>query len=99
MEVPANGIDDNCDGTIDEVPQTDVVTITRATWKRGPGKLIVEAISDQQPQMILTLDGFGTMTYNPDTTRYSYTSPNKTANPGTVTVTSSGGGVATVPVQ
>jgi len=98
-EVPANGIDDNCDGTIDEAAQMDVVTITRSTWKRGPGKLIVEALSDQQPQVTLTVEGFGPMTWNPDTSKYSYTSRNKTPNPGSVTVTSSGGGSATASVQ
>ena len=77
----------------------DLVTITRATWKRGPGKLIVEALSDQQPQVTLTVEGLGPMTWNPDTSKYSYTSPNKTPNPGSVTVTSSGGGSATASVQ
>jgi hypothetical protein len=98
-EVPANGIDDNCDGTIDEVPQTDTVTIIKATYKSGPGKLIVEANSDQEPGVTLTVVGVGVMIWNPDTGRYVYTSPNKTPNPGTVTVTSSGGGSATAPVQ
>lgn len=91
-EVPANGIDDNCNGQIDEAPPTDVVTITKASWKKGPNRLTVEATSDQQPTVSLTVVGFGPMTFDSGAQLYRYTSPNGTPNPGSVTVTSSGGG-------
>ena len=96
-EIPANGIDDNCDGTIDE--GSDTVTITTATWKHGAQKLFVHATSDQQPNVTLTLVGFGEMTYKADAARYEYRSPTNTPNPGTVTVQSSGGGSATATVD
>ena len=98
-EIPANGIDDNCNGEIDEQPSTDVVTITRADWKKGPKKLIVEATSDQQPNVTLTVVGFGVMTYDATNAIYKFTSPRGTANPGTVTVDSSGGGSTSAPVN
>ncbi|MFQ5670026.1 MAG: MopE-related protein [Acidobacteriota bacterium] len=98
-EVPGNGIDDNCNGLIDETPPTDVVTITRATWKAGPKKLTVEATSDQQPDAMLTVVGFGPMVFDPSLGRYVYVSSNKTPNPGTVTVESSAGGSDTAAVQ
>ncbi len=96
-EIPANGVDDNCDGTIDE--GSDTVTITTANWKRGPQKLTVYATSDQQPNVTLTLVGFGEMNYNASAARYEYRSPKNTPNPGTVTVQSSAGGSATAAVQ
>jgi len=99
-EVPDNDIDDNCDGTIDEVAPSDTVTITQATWKKKKrGQLIVEANSDQEPDVTLTVVGFDVMIWNPDTGKYTYTSPARTPNPGSVTVTSSGGGSDTAPVE
>lgn len=98
-EIPGNGIDDNCNGQTDEEPAIDVVTITKATYKSGPDKLTVEATSDQQPGVTLTLVGFGPMTYDAGELKYVYVSPRKTPNPGTVTVDSSGGGTDTAVVQ
>ncbi len=98
-EIPSNGIDDNCNGQIDELPQTDAVTITSATYKSGPKRLTVLATSSQQPGVTLTVVGFGVMTWDAVNLRYSYTSPNNTPNPGTVTVQSSGGGSDTAVVQ
>ena len=98
-EIPANGIDDNCNGDIDEEPPADTVTITKAVWKKGPKKLTVEATSDQQPNVTLTVVGFGTMIYDAAELMYVYVSPRGTPNPGTVTVESTGGGSDTAPVQ
>jgi hypothetical protein len=52
----------------------------------------MEATSDQQPGVTLTVVGFGNMTFDPSRGLYIYTSPRNTANPGFVTVESSGGG-------
>jgi hypothetical protein len=98
-EVPSNGIDDNCNGEIDEVTSTDLVTIIKAQWKKGPKKLTVEATSDQQPGVALTVVGFGPMSWDATLLRYIYNSPNGTPNPGTVTVESTGGGSDTAAVQ
>ncbi|MDM8008522.1 MAG: GerMN domain-containing protein [Phycisphaerae bacterium] len=72
---------------------TDVVTILTAKYTRRTSTLLVEATSSMQPTAVLTVSGFGQMTWNSKKSRYTYTlSP--TSNPGTVTVTSSLGGSA-----
>jgi len=71
--------------------------ITKAEWKTAGKKLTVWATSTAAPQAVLTLVGYGTMTYDSANSRYTFTR-NNTANPGTVTVTSSQGGSDTEPV-
>jgi hypothetical protein len=91
-----NGVDDDCNGIIDDV--VEVVTITVATWQESNGRLTVEATTNYPPGSVtLTVVGFGTMTYNSSTDRYRLT-VNGVANPGTVTVSSTGGGMAEAPV-
>lgn len=97
-EVPGNGIDDNCNGVIDEVVATDTVTITKAAYNNGPKKLTVEATSDQQPGVTLTLVGFGPMSFDSSRGLYVFVSARGTPDPGTVTVESSGGGSDTAVV-
>ena len=73
----------------------DVVTITKAEWKSGNSELKVEATSSAQPGAVLTVVGFGEMTFK----RGRYELKIKpVANPGTVTVISSLGGSATMTV-
>jgi hypothetical protein len=77
--------------TTDPDVPADTVIITKAEWNDDPGKLElkVEATSSDQPSVTLTLVSYGTMTWS--TNKYKYTEK-PTANPGTITVTSSGGG-------
>ena len=55
------------------------------------------ATSSQQPTAVLTVVGYGQMTWNRRSALYTYTNKGG-ANPGTVTVTSSLGGSATASV-
>ena len=99
-EVCFNGIDDNCNGLIDgeEIScQTDTVTITKAVWKTKGKKLTVWATSTAAPDAVLTVVGFGEMTYKASKNRYEFSKSN-TQQPASVTVTSSEGGSATAPV-
>jgi putative metal-binding protein/pre-peptidase len=99
-ELCSNGIDDDCNNLTDSQDPAcniDTVVITKAEWKSAGRKLTVQATSTQAPQAILTLVGYGTMTYDSATNLYTFTR-NNTSNPGTVTVTSSKGGSATSPV-
>ena len=74
----------------------DAITITKAEWRASRQELRVEATSSEQPGAVLTLVGFGEMTFK----KGKYTFKKKpTANPGTVTVTSSLGGGATKTVK
>lgn len=91
-----NGLDDDCDGLIDDV--IEVVTITLATWLESSGRLTVEATTNHVPGSVtLTVVGLGTMNYVPVSGTYrlvAYFVP----NPGSVTVVSTAGGSATYPV-
>ena len=96
----SNGVDDNCNNLIDSQDpacQSDTVVITKAEWKAANRRLTVWATSTGAPQAVLTLVGYGTMTYDSANNRYTFTR-NNTSNPGTVTVTSSLGGSDTEPV-
>ena len=74
----------------------DEVTITKAEWKRKNSELKVVATSSAQPGAVLTVVGYGTMTFK----RGAYELRIKPVpNPGTVAVTSSLGGSATKSVR
>ncbi|HEV8336946.1 MAG TPA: MopE-related protein [Candidatus Polarisedimenticolia bacterium] len=93
-EVCSNGIDDNCNSLTDGADpacQVDTVLITKAEFKNAGHRLTVWATSTAAPGAVLTLVGYGTMTYDSANNRYTFTQ-NNTSNPGTVTVTSSQGG-------
>jgi hypothetical protein len=45
-------------------PQQDLVEITTASYKTKKKQLIVEATSSQSPESVLTVEGFGTMSYS-----------------------------------
>ena len=94
VEVCTNGVDDDCNNLTDDADpacQDDTVVITKAAWALKTRKLTVWATSSAAPQAVLTVVGYGTMTYDSDYNRYTLTK-NNTSNPGTVTVTSSEGG-------
>ena len=76
-------------------PAGDVITITKAEWKASRQELKVTASSSQQPGAVLTVVGFGQMTFK----RNKYELKMKPVdNPGTVMVISDLGGSATVTV-
>jgi hypothetical protein len=94
VENCSNGVDDNCNNLTDAQDpacQIDTVVITKAEWKPQGSKLTVWATSTAAPSAVLTLVGYGTMVYDSANNRYTITK-NNTANPGSVTVTSSQGG-------
>ncbi len=76
-------------------PQTDTVTITSAVYTRRTKTLAVKATSSAQPNVTLTLVGYGQMTYSAKAKAYTYSKSLATAPASSVTVTSSGGGTAT----
>jgi len=96
-----NGIDDDCNNLTDAqdpaCQTNDTVVITKAQYQATPRKLTVWATSSAAPQAVLTLVGYGTMTYDSANNRYTFTK-NNTPKPATVTVTSSKGGSDTEPV-
>ncbi len=74
----------------------DTVTITKAEGKAGKQELKVQATSSDPPAGVLTLVGFGEMSFKNG--KYEY-KEKPVANPGTVTVSSSGGGSDTATVD
>ena len=73
----------------------DEVTITKAEWKAKNSELKVEALSSEQPDAVLTVEGFGQMQFR----RGKYELRLRgVPNPRVVTVTSSLGGSATMAV-
>jgi len=77
----------------------DVISITKAEWKGSRDQLKVEATSSGAPEAILTLDGYGVMTYDAGKNKYKADIRGVTSNPGSVTVSSSLGGTATSSVR
>lgn len=72
----------------------DAVTISKAEWSSSKKELKVEATSNGTPAPVLTVVGFGAMTYDSNKKKYSLTLKPVNTNPGTITVTSSKGGSA-----
>ena len=70
----------------------DEVTITKAEWKQKNSELKVVATSSEQPGAVLTVVGFGQMTFKKGKYELKI---RPVADPGTVTVTSDLGGSAT----
>jgi hypothetical protein len=74
-EICTNGIDDDCDGLTDFADDTceaDTVIIIKAEWKAKGSKLTVWATSTASPGAVLTLEGFGTMTYKSNNDHYVF---------------------------
>jgi hypothetical protein len=91
-----NGRDDDCDGVVDDV--TETVTVTIATWQASSSRLTIEATTNYPLGSVsLAVTGFGTMSYVPATSVYRLV-VQPVSNPGSVTVTSTGGGSASLPV-
>ena len=84
--------------TVMPPPQGDTITITSATWASKTKRLTVQATSSAQPNAVLTVVGYGTMTYKAKTKNYVLQAP-APIEPATVTITSNVGGTATASVK
>ena len=71
-----------------------MITIRKAEYDVGKAKLKVEATSSR-PGSVLTVVGYGTMTYDARKEKYKLEVKNLAQGPSTVTVVSSLGGSAT----
>jgi len=76
---------------------SDVVTITKADYRARQGVFTVQATSSQGGVAVLTVVGYGPMTYNGENV-YTFRETVATAPGDTVTVESDLGGSATAPV-
>jgi hypothetical protein len=83
--------------TVTAAPTTDTVRILSATYTAKRKVLSVEATSSAAPNAVLTVVGYGQMTYKTQTKTYTYQAT-VASQPGTVTVTSNTGGSATANV-
>ena len=83
-------------GLPEEPPQQqDIITIKKAEYKVRDRELRVEAFSSAQPNVTLTVEGYGTMAWKADKNKYELRIK-PVANPGgSVTVTSDLGSSAT----
>jgi hypothetical protein len=87
-----NGVDEDCDGFIDDVVEN--VTITLATWQAASSRLTVEATTNYPAGSVtLSVTGYGAMSYVPASSLYRLV-VQPTANPGSVAVSSTAGGTA-----
>jgi VCBS repeat-containing protein len=75
-------------------PQTDIVTILSATYTAKRKLLAVTATSSAQPTAVLTVAGYGTMTYKTKSKSYVFQASTPT-QPATVKVESNLGGFDT----
>jgi len=73
----------------------DTVTIAQLTYDGGAQTLLVIATSSLQAGVTMTAQGFGNLNWNATRLRYQRTFYNVVAQPASVTVTSSGGGLST----
>jgi hypothetical protein len=80
------------------VTAPDVITSISATYNTRRKQLTVQATSSAQPNVTLTVDEYGQMTYKPKLKAYVLT-VSVAPKPLSVTVTSSGGGQATATVK
>jgi len=84
--------------SVTEASGVDVVAIVSAEYKAKAKMLTVEATSTWQPDAVLTVAGYGTMTFNATSQTYVLSQKLKTAPGATVTVNSDKGGSATAAV-
>ena len=76
-------------------PTTDVITITKAEWRERRQELRVTATSSEQPNVVLTVEGFDQMAFKSN--KYEL-KVRPVPRPMTVTINSSLGGSATATV-
>ena len=76
----------------------DTIVITKAEWKASRSELKVEATSTGAPGAVLTVQGFGAMSYDSRKNKYKFSLRPVSSDPGTVTVISDLGGSATATV-
>ena len=76
----------------------DVVTITKAEFNAGKSELKVEATSSDGGTAVLTVVGYGEMTYDSRKNKYTFREKPMADPGGTVTVTSSLAGSAVMTV-
>jgi hypothetical protein len=74
------------------------VTIESVTYDEGGGTLTVVATSSEQPDVMLTAEGFGLLGWKSWLNFYRTTFYGVVERPSAVTVTSSGGGSDSRPV-
>jgi hydrogenase small subunit len=75
------------------------IVVRKAEYRIDNRELRVEANCLGQPTEILTVEGYGVMTWNSDKYRYQYRMKPVADPGGSVTVTSSSGGTASSPVE
>lgn len=80
--------------TVNPAQQADTVTIIAATYTSRKRTLSVTAKSSAQPNVTLTVQGYGQMKWNNKSKTYTFSTTTSSAPPS-VTVTSTGGGSAT----
>jgi hydrogenase small subunit len=88
-----NGLNGGDGGTT-----TETITIKKAEYRPDKKELRVEATSTRQPEAVLTLAGYGQMTWLSDKNLYQFRKEEIAQPSGTITVSSSFGGSATTPV-
>ena len=77
------------------IDHIDTINMTRADWYKSNRNLVIEATSSGAPAAVLTVAGYGTMTYNSGLGRYTLTVPGVNTKPASVTVASDLGATAT----
>ena len=70
----------------------DTIVIPKAEWKKTTNVLTIEATSTASPSVALSVSGFGPMTWNVSTGKYTLTIGGVIVKPATVTVSSDIGG-------
>lgn len=83
--------------TEDPLP-ADVITVLEARYKADRDEFKIKAISSEQPDAVLTVIGYGQMTFKRDKYELKMRPFNQTV-PQTVTISSSFGGEITVPID
>ena len=96
------------DGEADSAPVTqqvtvvappDTVTVLSASYNSNKGELRVMATSSMQPQVVLTLAGFGEMPFKRDKYDLKVRNVSPSEVPPIAEVISSGGGRASLPIE